>query len=200
MNILKNVGRVALLLVLCVGVYQVYSYFATTDQRVRLNQASVVREINSLARLETASYNIEKIIEAGTNGTAFETILYGDKILLIAHAEIIAGLDVSGITTLDVMIDGSSIIINLPAPQILVSRLDNEKTRVYDRKLGWFTKGDAQLETEARTVAEQSLRKAACDAGILITARDNAEKQLTGMFTVFGFDKVTLNIAEGECK
>ncbi len=200
MKILKNILSIIVLVIILVGAYRLYSFFAGPESRILLNQASVVKEIKSLNRLETASFTLEKIIEGGVQGNAFQNILYGDKILLIAHADVIAGFDLAKLEVGDVKVSGTSLEIDMPSPEILVSRLDNEKTRVYDRKLGIFTKGDPQLESEARLAAEISIRQAACDAGILMVARTNAEKQLSAMFTMAGFEKVVLNVEEGECK
>ncbi len=200
MKKLKNILYVLLLIVILFGLYQIYDWFRGPQSKISLDQASVVTEIRNLNKYETASFTMEKIIEGGLQGNVFQNILYGDKILLIAHAEIIAGFDLSKLETKDVRVSGTGLEITLPAPEILVSRLNNEKTRVYDRKLGIFTKGDPQLESDARLAAEQSIRKAACDAGILLVAKQNGLSQLDTLFEMAGFEKIVLNVKEGECK
>ncbi len=59
--------------------------------------------------------------------------------------------------------------VRLPAAEVLVATLDNDKSYVYDRQTGLFTKGDPSLETQARQVAEQEILKAAIGDGILDT-------------------------------
>lgn len=189
-----------LVAVIVISIYQVYGWFKGPQSRISLDQASVVTEIRSLSKLETTSFTMEKIIEGGVQGNAFQNILYGDRILLIAHAEIIAGFDMSKLEVDDVRVSGTTVELRLPAPEILVSRLDNEKTRVYDRKLGIFTKGDPQLESEARLAAENSIRQAACDAGILMVAQQNGAQQLRVLLELAGFEKVNTVFAKGECK
>lgn len=165
-----------------------------------MNQTAVITEIQSLAKLETASFTIEKIIEGGTQGNVFQNILYGDKILLIAHANVVAGFDLSKLKESDVKINGEKLEITLPPAEILYSRLDNEQTRVYDRKRGLLTKGDSQLESQARLAAEESIRIAACDGGILQVASENGHKQLQTMFKAAGFDEVVVSATVGECR
>ena len=179
--------------------FKIFQFFDKKELEFNLNQSAIVQEIQSLNRLETASFTIEKIIEAGTNNNAFSDVLFGDKILLIAHANIIAGFDFSRITKDDVDVKGKILTINMPAPEILISKLDNEKTVVYDRKLGLFTKGDSKLESQARLIAENSIRGAACEAGILESATVSARKQLTVIFLSAGFEQVVLNIPSGDC-
>ncbi len=175
------------------GTFSIKKYFNT-------DQVAVVKEIVALNRIETASFNIEKIIEAGKGASSLQNILFGDKILLIAHGQVIAGFDLSSITKENVEVFEQVVSLQLPAPEILVTKLDNEKTRVYDRKLGWLTKGDPNLETEARLIAEQEIRRSACDSKILDVATENLKKQLTAMFQSFGFQEVNITVAPAECK
>lgn len=170
---------------------------------VNLDQAAVVKEMRELQRLETATFTLEKIVEAGTTtttGSSFEEFLVGDKILLIAHGQIIAGFDMQNINENDIQINDQSITVTLPPPQILVSKLDNEKTKVYDRDKGLLTKGDEHLESEARKNAEIAIRQAACEAGILEQAGENGKKQLTSLLQALNFTNVTIQVPHGTCE
>jgi hypothetical protein len=163
---------------------------ASGPYRVHLDQAAVVKEMRRLGRLETASFTIEKIIEAGTAGSALKSILFGDRLLLVAHGEVIAGMDLAGLETKDIDVDDASIRLQLPAPAVLVTRLDNSLTKVYDRRQGLLTRGDKDLEAEARQAAEESITKAACDAHILEEASENAKKQLGAVLSGLGFTSI----------
>lgn len=196
----RSILATILLVIILIFVIKAIQWTIQPKNTVDLSQSSVVLHIKQLNRLETASFTIEKIIQAGTNGNAFQTILFGDKILLIAHAEIIAGFDLSQLSDTDVAIDGNTLNITLPAPQILFTRLDNTQTKVYDRKLGLLTSGNKDLESTARLHAEQSIRDAACAQGILYTASQNAVTQLRTIFLAAGFSNVDITIPEGICK
>ncbi len=177
--------------------------FLPTNSNLVANQSAVVTQIQSLNRLETASFTIEKIIDAEDSDTSkniFKNILFGDKILLLAHANIIAGFDLSKLQASDVLVDHGILRIKLPAPEILVSKLDNDKTKIYDRKLGFLTKGNPQLESKARFEAENSLRKAACDQNILSIATENVKKQFQTIFLTAGFSEVNIEVPEAVCK
>ncbi len=168
---------------------------------VDTSRTAVIQEIKRLNRLETAQYTIDKVIEAGTDKSdnTFSQILYGDRLLLIAHGQIIAGIDLSKLTDQDVQISGQTITMNLPAPEILVSTIDNAQTKVYDRKVGFLTKGNKDLEAEARQKALESITDAACEGGILQQAGDNAKKQLMILLSGLGFTSVIVNVAPGSC-
>lgn len=200
LKILKILSYIVIFLVVAYGALYFISSVSKPDTMIRLDQAAVITEMQSLAKLETASFTIEKIIEGGVQGNTFQNILYGDKILLIAHANVVAGFDLSKLNPELVEVKGTKLQITLPAPEILYSRLDNDQTRVYDRKLGLLTKGDPGLESQARLAAEESIRKAACDGHILAAAAENGRKQFQTMFATGGFTEVIVLVPIGECR
>jgi hypothetical protein len=83
--------------------------------------------------------------------------------------------------------EGSVLYVTLPPAEVFVATLDNEKSYVYDRETGIFTKGVADLETLARQSAEQEILKAAMEDGILAQAQINAEAFLLKFFAALGF-------------
>lgn len=156
---------------------------------IRPSPATIVREIQSLSRLETVVYTVEKVItaESGQGALAF---LFGDKLLLVAHGQVIAGVDLGKVQEGDVTVTADDrVVLTLPPAEVFVVRLDNEKTFVYDRDTGVFgMKPD--LETAARQAAEQEILRAALADGILETADRNARSFLEGFIKGFGFQEV----------
>jgi hypothetical protein len=156
---------------------------------IRPSPATIVREVRSLSRLETVVYTVEKVItaESGQGALAF---LFGDKLLLVAHGQVIAGVDLGKVQERDVTVTADDqVVLTLPPAEVFVVRLDNEKTFVYDRETGLFgMKPD--LETAARQAAEQEILRAALADGILKTADRNARSFLEGFIRGFGFQEV----------
>lgn len=156
---------------------------------IRPSPATIVREVQSLSRLETVVYTVEKVItaESGQGALAF---LFGDKLLLVAHGQVIAGVDLGKVQEKDVTVTADDrVVLTLPPAEVFVVRLDNEKTFVYDRETGVFgLKPD--LETAARQAAEQEILRAALADGILETADRNARSFLEGFIKGFGFQEV----------
>jgi len=155
--------------------------------------------MKALQRMETASFAIEKIVDAGTNGNIIQEFLYGDKVLLIAHGQIVAGFDFATISEKDIQIQGKKISISLPAPIILSTRLDNQQTKVYDRTRGLLAPKNSDLEARARQAAETSIKAAACEGGILSQASENGRKQMMLFFKTLGFTEVEISIPQGSC-
>ncbi|HHS97631.1 MAG TPA: DUF4230 domain-containing protein [Chloroflexi bacterium] len=156
---------------------------------VRPNPTTIIRQIQNLSRLETASYTVEKVItaESGQDALAF---LFGDRLLFVAHGRVIAGVDLGKIQEGDITVtDDDRVIVVLPPPEIFVVTLDNEKSYVYDRDTGLFGM-NPDLETEARQAAEEEILKAALEDGILELAEENARAYLERLITAFGFREV----------
>ncbi len=171
-----------------------------STNQINTNRAAVIKQIQNLQRLETASFTIEKIISGGSSGdNVFQRLLFGDKILLIAHGQAIAGFDLSLVSDKDIQVDRKNLRVILPKPQLLTVVLDNTQTRVYDRQRGILSTDGKDLETKARIAAEKAIRDAACQGNILQQAADNARKQLTAFFYSLGFETVTIEIPSATC-
>lgn len=157
---------------------------------IRPDPVTVVREVRSLARLETIQYSLEKVITAET-GQGPLGFLFGDRLLLVAHGVVIAGIDLSQLQPGDVWFDAQGrVYLRLPSPEIFVVTLDNELSYVYDRDTGLLRRGDVNLEAEARRAAEAEIRRAALDDGILDQARLNAENVLYRFLRSLGYADV----------
>lgn len=158
---------------------------------------TVVREIRSLARLETIQYSLEKVITAETGQGPFG-FLFGDRLIFVAHGVVIAGVDLGRMAPSDVEFDDlGRVILHVPPAEIFVTALDNEKSYVYDRDTGILRRGDVELESAARRAAENSLRQAALDDGILDQAQTNAEAYLYRLLRSLGYSDVIFETTAG---
>ncbi len=156
----------------------------------RIDQPTVVRQIQQLQRLETVSFTMDKIISGEHDSPYLPKFLVSDRLLLVVHGDVIAGVDLSQLQPQDVSIQGKSISLRIPKSQILVTRLDNSKTRVYSRDTGLFSSPDPNLESEVRQEAERQLQEAALQGNILRTADDNARSTLSALLRSLGFTTV----------
>jgi hypothetical protein len=179
---------VAMLLALAAG----WIVFFRGGSRIDISQPTVIQQIQQLQRLETVVYNMEKIVTGSQENRFLPTLLVGDRLLLIVHGEVTAGVDLAALDATQVKVDGKSITINLPEPIVFSTRVDNARTRVYARETGLFSSPDPQLESEVRREAERQLTQAALDGGILRTAAANARTTLTSLLNGLGFEAVTI--------
>ena len=157
---------------------------------VILDPVPIIHQVRSLARLETIQYSIEKVItaESGQGSLAF---LLGDRLLFVAHGVVIAGVDLEKLGPDDMKVEENVLYVRLPEAEIFIATLDNGNSYVYDRDKGLLTKGDVNLETTARRVAEQEIKNTAIEDGILDLAQQNSESYLYRLLLeIGGYDDV----------
>jgi hypothetical protein len=155
--------------------------------------ATIVLQVQPLARLETVSYTVEKVI-AAESGEGPLGFLFADKLLLVAHGQVIAGIDLSRIAEEDVRVVGPSVFITLPAAEVFVATLDNDQTYVYDRQTAVLGQ-NIELETLARQAAEREILNAALEDGILDMAQGNGEQYVEQLLRALGFTEVVFTTA-----
>jgi uncharacterized protein DUF4230 len=160
--------------------------------QINVDQPTVVRQIQQLQRLETVSYTMDKIISGEHANAYLPKFLAGDRLLLVVHGEVVAGINLAGVQPGDVLIQGQTVSIHLPAAEVFSTRIDNARTRVYSRDTGLFSSPDPNLESEVREEAERQLLQAALQDGILKTAANNARSTISSMLKGFGFHEVEL--------
>jgi hypothetical protein len=158
---------------------------------IYLDPVSVVREIRSLARLEMVQYTVEKIITAVSGQGPFG-FLFGDKLLLVAHGTVVAGIDLGSFGAEDVRIDArGTVSIAIPEAEVFTVTLDNEKSYVYHRETGLLAGKTKDLESEARKAAQAEILKAALEDGILTAALTNGKIYLQRLLNSIGLKNVT---------
>jgi hypothetical protein len=158
--------------------------------RINVGQPTVVHQIQQLQRLETVSYTVDKIISGEHSNAYLPNFMAGDRLLLMVHGEVVAGINLGGLPPDDVRINGQKVSIHLPAAEVFSTRIDNAKTKVYSRDTGLLSSPDPNLESEVREVAERQLQQAALQDGILTTAGDNARNTFSSILQGFGFHEV----------
>jgi len=154
----------------------------------------VVLAIKSLSKLETESFHIEKVVDlADKEDHLFGLIQSKDAILLVAVGDVVAGVDLEGISAADVDTDwpNKSVKIRLPEARVFSATLDEKQTRVYARTTDLLTARHEDLEDRARVEAIKSMEKKALEEGILNRAHRDAERALNSLLRSVGFQNIT---------
>src|SRR6202162_707148 len=64
---------------------------------IDVSQPTVVDRIQRLQRLETVVYTMDKIVSGAKENSIFPDFLVGDRLLMLVHGEVVAGIDFSGL-------------------------------------------------------------------------------------------------------
>jgi hypothetical protein len=178
----RNSGRVLL--------SHVWSAVTGRTLTIDVSQPTVVDRIQRLQRLETVVYTMDKLVTGAKENPIFPDFLAGDRLLMMVHGEVVAGIDFSNLKLGDVHVDGKQIHLHLPESQLFRTRIDSAKTRVYSRQTGLLVPTDPNLETQVRQEAERQLQEAALADGILRTAQQNAASTISSLLQGLGFEKI----------
>jgi hypothetical protein len=156
------------------------------------NPTTIIREIKDLQRLETASFEYEKVITAETKQDLLWGLL-GESVVFVANGKVYAGVDFAKMAEGDLQVyDPVTVYVHLPKAEIFsdIPVLDNERSYVADRDTGLFTRADPELETQVRQEAEKAIRAAADESEILERADNNARQYMIGFLSGLGFENI----------
>lgn len=155
---------------------------------------AVITGINAFGRLESVQYTMRDIVRIEDEPAGLLERLSRDRLMLIAEGEVVAGFDLSKVTEGDIVVLGTTVLIFLPPPEILYSRIDNEKTFVYERETGLLRRPDPDLETAARRLAEAQLVSWALERDILDKAEETGIIYLENFLRSLGFTQIRIEV------
>jgi hypothetical protein len=149
-----------------------------------------INDVRALARLETIKYSAEQVVACELNQQGILGYAIGDKILFVGHGVVIAGIDMDKLQPQDMRLQNGDLVVKLPPAELFIVTLDNDKSYVYDRVTGPLAPTNANLETACRQAAENKIRTAVLEDGILAQAQANAENYLYKFFSTLGYKTV----------
>lgn len=162
---------------------------ATPTPRVTLGK------ITALGRIETVEYAMQVVVDVQKDPTGLWQRIFGaDKLLLVAGGETVAGFDMDKLKESDIQVQGDAVVLTLPAPEILYTRVDNDDTYVQQRTTGLLVPFDIALESEARLEAESALLAWALAHDILAQADENGIVYFENFLSKLGFDDVEVRV------
>jgi hypothetical protein len=155
-----------------------------------LDAPAVVQQIQRLNELVSVKYTVQKVIGLEETKVPFGS----EKLLLFVQAEVLAGIDLSMLPGSNVkLLPGRQFQIALPPPRIIRVVIDDKQTKVWDRRITWWTPWvpyNPDLERQARLAAKDAIEQAAVEMGILDQARRNAEVSIRSLLETFGLKSV----------
>lgn len=147
--------------------------------------AIIITQVHKLNQLVTVRYSIQRVV-----GIREPKVPVGEEsILLMVQGEVLAGVDLERVHSRDIVYAGDrKIIVSLPPARLFNSFLDEDQTKVWDRRITWWTPWipyDPDLEHKARLQAIGEVRDAALKMGILDQAEKNARVSIRELLSAF---------------
>jgi len=157
--------------------------------RTKTTNNMILENVKKLGRLELVRLDIRDIVETVKDNQ----ILPDEKVLLVVYGEVTAGIDFERLTEKSIRVNKEDITITLPQPEIFSTKVDHEKSHVYDTKMGFISTGgiiSAELIDKAYKSAEGTMAERAREMNYQSVSKENAKKLLTPLLEKVGGKKV----------
>ncbi len=151
--------------------------YRSTAEQYRSQHLLTVDKIEKMGKLELVRINIKDVVEQTKER---EFYLPDAKAVLIIAGEVYAGIDLEKVRKDDIVDSGTKVVVTLPRPQIIMSKVDHGKSKVYNVNWGGFS--TAELVDEAYKNAEVKIIEGAAATGYEETCKLTAKSLLTPIF------------------
>lgn len=153
--------------------------------RATMDPPGLLRQVQDLSELVTVKYSVQKVVGLKEDKSPFGS----ESILLVVQGTVLGGVDLKEMDLHDFRVEESRIFLKLPPARVLHVYLDDKNTRVWDRKITWWTPWvpyNPDFERKARLMAIDSIRGQAEEMGLLRDARHNAEQAIRTLLKAAG--------------
>jgi hypothetical protein len=147
-------------------------------------------DIRRLAEIATVEYRAVAEIQDERVPDDFRQHLgIKEEILVLAYGEVKAGFDLDKLEDEDLWTDGTRVQLHLPAPEILSTSIDYERTHVVYHKKTLLMSEDIK-QGEIFETAQDAIRQEAIETGILEDAAGYGELFFENFLYSLGFREV----------
>jgi hypothetical protein len=177
----------------------VLGWFGQANPEPQVDVRSVVvKQVQDASELTTAIFTMEAVVPTQQNTTMGGFVLGTTKLLYIAYGQVRAGVDLSQIAPTDIQVQDGRLLVRLPAPKLLDSKIDVSRSNVYDYNRGFLGLGPDNAPTLQSLAQQQALDKivtAACQEGILQRAGDRAKLVVSQLVKLPAYKEVQVEVA-----
>lgn len=175
-------------------VAQVRDFFSAPPPQPQVEPSNlIVHQVRSASELTTAVFAMEAVVPTHKDRTLGKLVVGKTSLLYTAYGEVRAGVDLSQFTADNLRTENNILYVQLPAPKILDSKIDVNRSEVYNYNRGFLNLGPdaaAELQTLAQRETLEKIVKNACSQGVLDNANQRAELVVTKILSTAGYSDV----------
>lgn len=166
---------IKILFLVVVAIAAFYGIFKLKDNffgsRIKLDQDVIITKITTMGKLELVKFSMKDVIDK----TEVKTFWPDERILFVAVGEVTACIDLTKVGKEDVRIEGDSLTLFLPQPEICYTKLDHQQSKIYDVSGMWFSDTVKERVEDIYKIAENKIFTTAMQMNILDKAKQNAQ-------------------------
>jgi hypothetical protein len=155
----------------------------------------IVSQVRGASELTTAVFTMEAVVPTRQERKVAGYTIGSTTLMYIAYGEVRAGVDLKDLTPNNVKIVNDTIELQLPPPRILDSKIDVNRSKVYDYDRGFLGLGPdtaPQLQSLAQQETLKKIREAACQQNLLAQANDRAALTVEKLLNTAGYKQVEI--------
>jgi hypothetical protein len=164
----------------------------------------LLKSLENLSEYRAASANLQVVVDVEQDTRLVPSFIKGERTLFVAAGNVDAAVDFAGLGrspgAVRVSDDRKEVAITLPPARLTEPRLDQARSRVFDRDRGAldrigeaFSDDGGADQQQLYVLAERKLAEAAAsDPQLQQTAERNTRAMLEGMMRGLGFEQVTI--------
>lgn len=150
----------------------------------------IVEKVEAIGKLELVRMNMQDVVEH----QIVREWLPNAKAILLVYGEAVGCIDMQKIKPDNIIIQGDTLHIKLPQPELCYCKIDHSKSKIYDTQFNIFS--GAELIDGAYREAETQMRNTVLKAGILDQTKVNAVSFFLPFFQTLGFKYTFISFDE----
>lgn len=151
------------------GIFKIKNDFFSNEKSI--SEDVVLTKITTMGKLELVKFSMKDVIDK----TETKDFWPDERILFVAVGEVTACIDLTKVKKEDVRITGDSLTLYLPQPEICYTKLDHNKSKIYDVSGMWFSDTVKEKVEDIYKIAENKIFTSAIQMNILGKAKQNAQ-------------------------
>ena len=169
--------RTALILAISVAtiLFMIFMFFYIRNQffvtRTEINEDVMIEKITNMGKLELVKYSMKDVIEKKVT----RTLLPDKRILFVATGEVVGCIDLTKVQQQDIVSSTDSVTVFLPNPEICYSKLDHQRSKVYELSGVWSPTDRQEMIEDIYKLAEQRILQNAKEMNVLGKTKENAQ-------------------------
>jgi hypothetical protein len=172
--------------------------FTTPQPEPQADVRSIVlHQIRGASELTTAVFAMQAVVPASRDRTLGGYTIGKTTLLYIAYGEVRAGVNLADLQPENIQLIGNTVTIQLPPPEILDSKIDVNRSSVYDYDRGFLGLGPdsaPELQSLAQRETLKQIVQTACNQGLLQEANERAEFAITQLLNTAGYKEFLIDI------
>lgn len=160
----------------------------STPTEVIINHDIAITKIQAIGKLELVKLNVKDVLEYNVK----RDYLPDSKMLIMINGEMAGCIDLQRIDSTDIKQFKDSIVINLPQPEVCYTKINHQKSKVYNASTYLWLDNETELVETLYKKADAYFSSDSMKAIITLETKKNAPNVLIPLLENLSQKKVVL--------